>query len=100
YNVPEKLITMDIGGQELKVLYDDKQLLHNHSGSSVVPWSYLKGIINKSINKTSKYKHQNPLGDREEREEISKRFNVKYVLAVMNSAYAKTFVNKRRRSKL
>ncbi len=100
YNVPEKLVTMDIGGQELKVLYDDKQLLHNHSGSSVVPWHYLKGIINKSINKTSKYKHQDPLGDREEREEISRRFNLKYVLAVMNSSFARTFVNKRRRSKL
>lgn len=100
YNVPEKLITMDIGGQELKVLYDNKQLLHNHSGSSVVPWHYLKGIINKSINKTSKYKHQDPLGDREEREEISHRFNLKYVLAVMNSSFARTFVNKRRRSKL
>lgn len=100
YGVPEKLVTMDIGGQELKVLYDNQQLLHNHSGSSVVPWHYLKGVINKSINKTSKYRHQDPRGDREEREANSKKYNLKFILAIMNSRFARRFVNSRRRSKV
>ena len=100
YNVPEKLVTMDIGGKNLRVLYDSRQLLHNHSGSSIVVWQYLKGIINKSIKKTAKYKYQDPRGDREWREEISIQFNTKYILAIMNSSFAREFVNKRRRSKL
>jgi methylase of polypeptide subunit release factors len=100
YAVPEKLITMDIGGQELRAVYDDCQLLHNHSASSVVPWHYLKDVINKSINKTAKYQWQDPSGNREEREKISERFHIKYLVAVMNSTFAKEFVNKRRRSKI
>jgi hypothetical protein len=100
YAVPEKLITMDIGGQELRAVYDDCQLLHNHSASSVVPWHYLKDVINKSINKTAKYQWQDPSGNREEREKVSERFHIKYLVAVMNSTFAKEFVNKRRRSKI
>ncbi|MCI0695631.1 hypothetical protein L0337_26970 [candidate division KSB1 bacterium] len=100
YAVPEKLITMDIGGEILRVVYDNRKLLHNHSASSVVPWHYLRGVVNNSINKTAKYHSQNPTGDREEREKISKQFHLKYVLAVMNSTFAKNFVNKRRRSKI
>jgi hypothetical protein len=41
-----------------------------------------------------------PAAFREELEEQSKQFATKYLLAVMNSSYAKDFVNKRRRGKL
>jgi len=99
YDVPEKLITMDIGGENLRVVYDNRQLLHNHSASSYVLWRFLKGVKNNSIAKSAKYRWQSAEGDREKREELSRQFSTKYLLAIMNSSFAKEFVNNRRRSK-
>jgi len=106
YAVPEKLITMDIGGKVLRAVYDNHQLLHNHSASSFVPWHYLKGVRNKSIQKTSKYRAEVKQGEasaavsREDLEKLSQQFAPKYLLAVMNSSFARDFVNKQRRSKI
>jgi hypothetical protein len=106
YAVPEKLITMDIGGRVLRAVYDNDQLLHNHSASSFVPWHYLKGVRNKSIQKTAKYRHEvkqdevPPATIREDLEELSQQFRAKYLVAVMNSTFARGFVNKQRRSKI
>ncbi|MBA3944847.1 MAG: protein kinase [Herpetosiphonaceae bacterium] len=105
YSVPEKFITMDIGSEELKVVYDDEQLLHNHSASSVVLWHYLSGVRNKSIRKSAKYHDefkpsQKPDFFREDLEAISKAFIPKYIIAIMNSSFARVFVNQRRKSTL
>jgi methylase of polypeptide subunit release factors len=100
YEVQEKLISMDLAGGEPKVAYDNNQLFHNHSAWSFVPWHLLKDVVNNSIKKTAKYRHQNPLGDREAREKTSKQFNLKYVLAVMNSSYAREWLKGKRRSKM
>ena len=56
--------------------------------------------MNASISKTAKYGWQSVGGDREEREPISRRFKLKYVLAVMNSSFAKAWIDVRRRSKI
>jgi hypothetical protein len=100
YEASEKLISMDIAGGTPRVVYDNQKLYHNHSAWSFVPWHLLKDVINKSISKTAKYRHQDPLGDREAREKISKQFSLKYVLAVMNSSFAREWLNGRRRSKM
>jgi adenine-specific DNA-methyltransferase len=86
------------------VAFDDQKLLSNHTVIVFVPWHYLSGVRNKSIKKTAKYrkevKGKRPAVLREELEELSKRFQSKYLLAIMNSTLAKRFVNARRRSKL
>lgn len=106
YSVGEKLITMDIGNEKLKVTYDNNQLLHNHSASSVVLWQSISGVRNKSIRKTAKYKDElkNVLSPgeftREDLENLSGKFSMKYIVAIMNSTFARTYVNKRRKSKV
>jgi len=105
YAVPEKFITMDIGGEILRVVYDTRHLLHNHSASSVVPWHYLHGVRNKSIQKTAKYGDELKPGEtphilREDLETLARSFHPKYIVAIMNSAVAREFVNNRRKSKI
>jgi hypothetical protein len=105
YSVPEKLISMDLAGKEQRVAYDDRQLLHNHSAWSFVPWHYLKGEKNRSIKKTAKYNSEvssarRPPIFREQMEEISREFLPKYLVAVMNSSYATNWLTKTRRNKM
>jgi adenine-specific DNA-methyltransferase len=89
---------------ELKVAYDNQQLIHNHSAWSFVPWHYLTGVRNKSIKKSARYEDENPSGldlpSRKSLEEISRRFNVKYLLAVLNSSFARDFLRSNRRSNI
>lgn len=106
YEVPEKLISMDLSGGEPKVAYDEQQLFHNHSAWCFVPWHYLKGVRNKSIRKTAKYrkevksKQTRPLVFREELEGLSRQYDAKYLLAVMNSSFAKDWLLNKTRSKI
>lgn len=96
----EKLMAFRMCGENISVNYDDKKLMSNHTVILCVPWRYLQGVVNKSIKKAAEYKHQNPEGDREQREELSEKFNLKFVLAITNSSFAKTFLYKIRQSKL
>jgi hypothetical protein len=96
----EKLLSVRTPGTEPKTIYDEESIYFDASSVGFVPWHLLKGVVNKSINKTAKYRHQDPLGDREQREEISKKFNLKYVLAIMNSSFAREWLKGRRRSKM
>jgi hypothetical protein len=96
----EKLLALRIAGKNLVVAYDERQLYSNHTAVSFVPWHSLKGVTNKSISKTARYHHQDPLGNRETREKISRQFDLKYVLAVMNSTFAKNWLANQRRGKL
>ena len=104
YEVPEKLIASDISSaaNALKVSYDNQQLFHNHSAWSFVPWHYLQGIQNRSIQKVTRYedeKERSDLPKRENLEEISKKFDAKYLIGIMNSEIARNFLNSIRRSK-
>lgn len=99
YTVPEKLMALVVA-QRAPVVYDRCQLVTTHTSCIFVPWYYLKGVVNKSISKTSKYQWQAPNGEREVREQISQQFHLKYVLAVMNSLFALEWLNRRRRSKI
>ena len=106
YDVQEKLISVDMsaGVGQLKVAYDNCQLLHNHSAWSFVPWHMLKGVLNNSLKRTARYRGEKPvrldLPKREELEKISRRFAVKYLLGVMNSTVAHDFLRAHRRSNI
>ncbi|MEX1247046.1 MAG: DNA methyltransferase [Anaerolineales bacterium] len=99
HNVKPKLMALVISLGLPPVVYDSSGHYTTHTSCIFVPWLSLQGVINRSINKTSKYLHQDPLGDRENREETSKRFNIKYLLAIMNSKFAHDWLSSRRRSK-
>ena len=106
YAVPEKLISVDMsaGVANLRVAYDDKHLLHNHSAWSFVPWHALAGVCNNSLKKAARYVGETPprpeLPRREELEATSRRFSIKYLLGVMNSSVARDFLRANRRSNI
>ena len=91
---------MDLSGSETRVAYDNEQLYHNHSAWSFVPWHYLEGVINASINKKAKYNWQTHNGKREQFEQTSRKFELKYMLAIMNSTFAYQWLSTRSRSKM
>ncbi|MDD5369415.1 MAG: Eco57I restriction-modification methylase domain-containing protein [Anaerolineaceae bacterium] len=95
-----KLISLVVSSDGPPVVLDDEKLFTTHTSCIFVPWYLLEGIINKSINKTTKYRTQDPMGNRVEREQISRGFNLKYVLAVMNSSFTRNWLKAKRRSKI
>ena len=64
----------------------------------------LSGVRNNSLKKAARYRHENPprhdLPKREELEAASRRYSAKYLLAVMNSSFAKDFLHFHRRSNI
>lgn len=105
YEVKEKLISVDMaaGAVKLKVAYDNTQVFHNHSAWSFVPWYLLKGVRNRSIAKSTKYRDETEahLSEyREDLEDLSRQFDLKYALAVMNSSWARNYLRSRRRSNI
>ena len=96
--VPEKIIK----GRMTDAVYDDTGLLCNDSCFVSVLWKDLKGVQNRSIEvsikKDFKVKTVYPL--RNQLEENSKQFNLKYLLAVLNSKFAYKFLNFVRRSQI
>jgi hypothetical protein len=100
HDAKEKLIAVRTPGAEPKIIYDESGLHFDASTVGFIPWYLLENIVNNSINKTAKYHHQDPLGDRGNREELSRQFHVKYVLAILNSSYVREWLKGKRRSKL
>jgi hypothetical protein len=106
YEAEEKLISVDMSGGigKLRVAYDDQQLYHNHSAWSFILWHYLAGVRNNSLKKAARYRNEKPprpdLPRREELEKLSRRFKVKFLLAVMNSTFARDFLRANRRSNI
>ena len=105
YKVSEKLISVDMaaGTEKLRVAYDDQRLYHNHSAWSFILWHSLSGVRNRSIKKQTRYRNERPrrsLPQREELEETSRRFAVKFLLGVMNSTAARDFLRANRRSNI
>ncbi len=105
YEVKEKLISigMAAGVEKLRVVYDDQKLYHNHSAWSFTPWHSLSGVRNRSIKKQTRYIDEMPhpdLPQREELEDTSRRFAVKFLLGIMNSTAARDFLMANRRSNI
>jgi len=106
YEVPEKLISMDLAGGRPRVIFDDQQLFHNHSAWSFVPWHLLSGVQNASIRKTARYQGEQGRGAprmaiiRELLEVKSREFSLKYVLGVMNSSPGARWMQAYRKNKM
>jgi type I restriction-modification system DNA methylase subunit len=102
YAVPEKIFIHRTAGEGLRSCYDSEQTLCNHTVIVSLPWHALHGVRNKSLKKSARYRDEKPprpdLPKREELEEISRRFAVKYLLGVMNSSAARNFLRSNRRS--
>ncbi|MCF7796088.1 Eco57I restriction-modification methylase domain-containing protein [Patescibacteria group bacterium] len=83
-----------IGGMTGGIL-DSSGIICNHSITIIKKFYNLKSIENKSIN--SSISKNNNLS-RNKLEDISQNFNLKYILAILNSKFANNFLNNNRRS--
>lgn len=106
HEAPEKLIALVVATGGPPVIVDTSRLLTTHTSCMFVPWWHLKGVKNRSIRKTAWYSDEIKVGDakpsilRDELEALSQGFAPKYLLAVMNSSYARDWLSTRRRSKM
>jgi type I restriction-modification system DNA methylase subunit len=104
YDVPEKIIAQRSPGPDPIVCYDASQLIFTPASVGFIPWNSLTGVRNRSIRKSGRYLGETSahtdLPKREELEEISHQFSVKYLLAVMNSKVARDFLRANRRSNI
>ena len=86
-----------IRGSTNQGIFDDKGLVTNHSCYISVLYSSLSGIENRSIsNSIKKWTDKS----REELEEISSKFDLKYIQALMNSKLSKYYLNDIRSSRI
>ena len=103
YEVEEKLISISMaaGAEKLRVVYDDQKLCLNDSAYCFIPWNSLAGVRNRSIKQRTRYRGEKPirpdLPQRENLEQISCRFDLKFLLGVMNSTAASHFLKVNRR---
>ena len=78
-------------------IYDNSGLICNHSIVVFVRFADLRGVNNKSIQSSIKKFNHLP---RAELERISENFDLKYILAVLNSSLASLYLNNIRRHRL
>ncbi len=102
----ERLLALRVCDDSPVGAFDDQGLFSNHTAIIFIPWYLLAGIRNKSIKRTAKYRSEiksrhefRPDVNREELEELSRQFQAKYLLAVMNSNFCKQWLVKHRRGK-
>jgi adenine-specific DNA-methyltransferase len=102
HDVQEKLIAVRSPGRNPRTVYDDGQTLFDASCVGFVPWYALEGVRNSSIAKSARYRREKSASPpyREELENLSRQFQIKYVLAVMNSSWARAFLLTNRRSNI
>ena len=92
YEVPKLLRGTMVGGT-----YDETGVVCNHSIVVFAKFIDLHDVNNKSIkNSISKFNEKN----RNELEDISKKFDLKYILAILNSEFARKYLNNIRRHRL
>lgn len=100
YDRPEKLLLVKVG--EVRAAYDSEKVSTNEGIYVAVPWHALHGVTNPSLRKTARYQGEKPprldLPKREQLEETSQRFQLKYILGVVNSASARDFLKSNRRN--
>lgn len=103
YEVEEKLISISMaaGVEKLRVVYDNQCLYHNDSAYCFIPWHSLAGVQNRSIKQRTRYRGERSkrpdLPKREDLEQTSYRFSLKFLLGVMNSTVADDFLKANRR---
>jgi hypothetical protein len=83
-----------IRGATVDGTYDESGLVCNHSINVMVRYDDLKSVSNRSIeNSIKKWADKT----RKELEEISLIFDLKYILTILNSKFAKFYLNTIRR---
>jgi hypothetical protein len=103
YSADEKLIAQRSPGPDPKACYDNENCYFTESSVGMVPWCSLAGVRNRSLQKFARYKDEKKRVDlpfREELEEESKGFSVKYALGIINSTAAHAFLKSHRRSNI
>lgn len=104
YTVPEKVLAQRSPGPDPVICFDDRHLVFTPASVGFVPWHALSGVRNNSLKKAARYRGEKPprsdLPKREELEETSRRFDVKFLLGVMNSRAAHDFLRANRRSNI
>ena len=102
YSAPEKLLIHRTGGDKIRISYDASQTLCNHTVLVCLLWHALAEVRNNSLKKATRYPDEKPprpdLPNRLVLEETSRRFHVKFLLAIMNSNAACGFLRSDRRS--
>ena len=104
--VSEKLVALVVASSRPPVALDTRGCVTTHTSCIFVPWHALYNVRNRSIRKTAKYRDEfkpdeaKPNLCREDLEALSREFSLKYLLAVMNSSFARDSLSKRRRSKM
>ena len=102
YAAPEKIMAVKVCGENIRCAFDDTNVYHNDSLIAFVPWHSLEGVRNNSIKKIARYRGEKPpradLPQRQQLEAASRRFEMKYLLGVMNSRVARDYLRRNRRS--
>jgi len=100
YDHPEKLMLPMVG--DIRAALDNQQMLCNHGIFVCVPWYSLAGVRNNSLRKSARYDNETPKRDDLPRRNIlevnSRKFSIKYLLAIMNSSVARDFLREHRRN--
>ena len=86
-----------IRGTTTGAIFDNNKLLCNHSCSVIVQYHHLQGIENRSINNSVKKWTDKT---REELELNSKKFDINYILAILNSKFAFNYLNSIRKHRI
>ncbi len=103
YGVGEKIIVQRTPGPDPKSCYDSNRIYFDASSVGFILWRDLEGVRNRSIQKQARYpgeKQRSKFPRREDLEDNSRRFSIKYLLGVMNSAAAQDFLRAHRRSNI
>ena len=104
YGAEEKILVQRSPGPDPKACYDAEKITFDASSVGFTLWKDLAGVRNRSIKKQARYRGEKPprpdLPRREELEETSKGFGIKFLLGVMNSNAAIYFLKANRRSNI
>lgn len=100
----DKILVQRSPGPDPKACLDTDKILFNESSVGFILWHDLANVKNQSLKKFARYDDETPRRDdlprREDLETNSRRFALKYLLAVMNSTPAKKFLRANRRSNI
>ena len=100
HEVGEKILAQKNCGPEPKACYDNQKLGFSASVIGLLSWDSLAGTRNNSIKKQARYQNEKQLEhlpSREILEQTSKRFSMRFLLAVLNSTFVANFLRANRR---
>lgn len=102
YEQEEKLMLVKVGA--IRAALDKNRLYCNEGVYVCIPWHGLQSVRNNSLKKAARYLDEAParlgLPCREDLEKTSRRFNIKYLLAILNSSPACNFLRTNRRNNI